>query len=136
MGSVETSGHFISRHIDNAFDSKTHLLDVTIILLHAHQQSQSLWRRWSLVGGPQPFCYDSVHGYQLSAVAYGGNLVPAIRLIKPTDYIRPLKGKYIFCIFGCKVQSDHKWLCNQTYLSLCHFLISLIDIEKHITINR
>ena len=98
------------------------LLHLTIMLIHSRQQGRSLWRRWSLVGEPKPFSHDGVDGYQLSAVAYAGKLLPGIRLIKAPDNVIPPQGKIIFCIFGCKVQSDHKWLCRQAYVFFINFL--------------
>ena len=138
--SAHASGTIVLYYIsEDMFPNKMSLLHYTIILLHARQQGRSLWRRWSLVGKSQPFSYDGVDGYQAFAVAYSGNLLPGLRLIKAPDDIIPPKGKMIFCIFGCKVGSDHKWLCRQAYVSLLHRFLSHSLPRKaygHQTIRR
>jgi len=111
------------------------LLELTIILIHSRQQGRSLWRRWSLVGKPVPFSYDGVDGYQIYAVAYAGKLIPWLRLIKAPDDIIPPEGKIIFCIFGCKVQSGHKWLCRQAYVFLFDSFMT-VNIGRHMPIRR
>lgn len=91
------------------------LLQLTLLLLHARQQGRSLLKQeWSLVGNPRPFSRDGIDGYLASDVAYGQNVVQGIQLIKiPDDITAPPKA--ILCPFGCKGESEHKWLCRQEY---------------------